>query len=319
MMDFDWAEKLVERGLVGQKRLNGFYHDNFFVENAGTKYLLRVKREAVSQLDTRQMEESTVLRLLEKQDFPAPRLLYENKEKGFSIHNFIEGDVFSSLYPGAVAPALIENCAELLARLHDLDWPETVKTTVVAQQGYQDTAGFAQWLIADEKRIFDALWAQDPAVYDDYDFPHDPLAVLRPMAAQIKSEPLTLCHGDLHRHNIIVCNNKGLVALDWELALWGDELYDLATHCVRMFYSEDETQRALLRYIALRGYRSQLAEIKRDFCFYVSFEIIKKMIGDVFRYRHETRGQSASLKATNPLDVTLPGTIERARQIWAGS
>lgn len=61
--------------------------------------------------------------------------------------------------------------------------------------------------------------------------------------SQLASRPFSLIHGDLHRHNLIVDDAGDLWTIDWELAMIGDPLYDLATHLHLMRYPPREEAR----------------------------------------------------------------------------
>ncbi|MGW6455056.1 phosphotransferase [Streptomyces sp. NPDC055078] len=65
---------------------------------------------------------------------------------------------------------------------------------------------------------------------------------------ELTNRPFTLVHGDLHRHNFIVDTEGDLWTIDWELAMIGDPLYELATHLHLMRYGQREAQSISLRW-----------------------------------------------------------------------
>ncbi|MFF3359094.1 phosphotransferase [Streptomyces sp. NPDC002917] len=66
---------------------------------------------------------------------------------------------------------------------------------------------------------------------------------LRRAGGGLTPRPSALIHGDLHRENFIVDPDGDLWTIDWELAMVGDPLYDLATHLHLMRYPAVEQGR----------------------------------------------------------------------------
>lgn len=63
---------------------------------------------------------------------------------------------------------------------------------------------------------------------------------LEKRGVELRSRPFALLHGDLHRDNIVVGPSDRLFFIDWELAMYGDPVYDLATHLRLMRYPADQ-------------------------------------------------------------------------------
>ncbi|OAR24050.1 hypothetical protein A8W25_16445 [Streptomyces sp. ERV7] len=73
--------------------------------------------------------------------------------------------------------------------------------------------------------------------------PGNVLHELKERAAALRPRPFSLLHGDLHRKNLIVDPAGDLWTIDWELAMIGDPLWDLATHLHLMRYPPREARR----------------------------------------------------------------------------
>lgn len=69
------------------------------------------------------------------------------------------------------------------------------------------------------------------------------LDALRGPAGRLTCRPYTLVHGDLHRSNFIAAEDGDLWTIDWELAMIGDPLYELATHLHLMRYTQRDADR----------------------------------------------------------------------------
>ncbi|MEV6169054.1 aminoglycoside phosphotransferase family protein [Streptomyces sp. NPDC051954] len=99
----------------------------------------------------------------------------------------------------------------------------------------------------------------------------------------------TLLHTDVHRANVIVTpteNGDRLLVLDWELSLYGDPLHDLATHVVRMAYSESERKLAVecwAEAMKRAGHAPLTVGLDPDLDTYEGFERVQSVFPDVMR------------------------------------
>ncbi|MDB1087946.1 aminoglycoside phosphotransferase family protein [Streptomyces sp. ACA25] len=106
-------------------------------------------------------------------------------------------------------------------------------------------------------------------------------------ADQLTHRPFCLLHGDLHRDNLIVAAEDGaLWTIDWELALLGDPLYDLATHLHLMGYPPAQQ-------LTLPGRWSRVVEevlpgasagLLRDLPVYLQYKRVQSVFTDVIRH-----------------------------------
>ncbi|MEU3190598.1 phosphotransferase [Streptomyces sp. NPDC006992] len=162
--------------------------------------------------------------------------------------------------------------------------------------------------------------------------PHSRLAA---EAARLTDRPSCLLHGDLHRANFIVDPADTLWTIDWELAAFGDPLYDLATHLYLMDYPPRQRARVVAEWrqavtAVLPGADAGLAD---DLPRYLAYKRAQSVFADVVRQavaidtahgtpaRAEQLGRTAKLvhdvlvRAAEPLelaDVPSPGVIELA-------
>ncbi|MFJ9366440.1 phosphotransferase family protein [Nocardia sp. NPDC101769] len=67
-----------------------------------------------------------------------------------------------------------------------------------------------------------------------------PVATIETGWRTLESRPFRLVHADVHRKNMIIRDGQEVVFLDWELALYGDPVYDVAPHLHKMGYQPDE-------------------------------------------------------------------------------
>ena len=125
-------------------------------------------------------------------------------------------------------------------------------------------------------------------------------------ADRLTERPFALLHGDLHRDNLIVAEADGLLwTIDWELALLGDPLYDLATHLHLMRYPAAQENELLTRWARMveDNLPGAAAGLVRDLPHYLAYKRVQSVFTDVIR-------QALVVRATRPaeLDEQLPRT-----------
>jgi hypothetical protein len=98
----------------------------------------------------------------------------------------------------------------------------------------------------------------------------------------LTDRPRTLLHGDLHRRNLVVDRAGDLWTIDWELALLGDPLYDLATHLHLMDYPADQEQEMVRRWQRAVGPRRS-AGTAQDLPHYRAYKRVQSLCTDVLR------------------------------------
>ncbi|SFC26556.1 aminoglycoside phosphotransferase family protein [Streptomyces aidingensis] len=160
-------------------------------------------------------------------------------------------------------------------------------------------------------------------------------------AGRLTDRPFCLLHGDLHRDNLIVAAGDGaLWTIDWELALLGDPVYDLATHLHLTHYPRSQQPAVIGRWArtmpaALPGAADGLAA---DLPVYLAYKRVQSVFTDVIRHALAVRAADRDLRpvriarATQAVGTVLtraapalglaripsPATIERAYTRLAG-
>ncbi|MFF8096106.1 phosphotransferase [Streptomyces sp. NPDC016675] len=109
-----------------------------------------------------------------------------------------------------------------------------------------DTGGFLQRLVAFvEEQVYAANRPEFGALFADLGVRDASLVRLSEHATGLTERPFCLLHADLHRENFVIDPEGGLWTIDWELAMVGDPLYDLATHLYLMRYPADQEERLI--------------------------------------------------------------------------
>ncbi|MFJ1577883.1 phosphotransferase family protein [Streptomyces sp. NPDC088182] len=104
-----------------------------------------------------------------------------------------------------------------------------------------DSAAFLDRLIGfTEEQVYRRHGAPYQRLFEELGVGAEALVRLRERAVELRRRPFSLLHCDLHRKNLIVDRRGDLWIIDWELAMIGDPLYDLATHLHLMRYPRRE-------------------------------------------------------------------------------
>jgi hypothetical protein len=293
----------------------GYYHHNIRVDTAEGPVIVRVPIPGADVMDLRLWDEPDILAAIGSVVDTAPRLIQVSDRPAFQIHSFVPGAVLNQVAPrGVPVPEhVIPDVAALFANLaaipaHQLperpdDWPSD-----------GDTAGFARRLAADSRRVYAANRAAHTDLYQRLDIPGDPFAPVDSRWATLTARPFVLVHSDVHRKNIIVHNGRSFF-LDWELALFGDPVYDLAVHLHKMTYLPDE-QEKLVAIWSREMPGPHTTHAAADLETYLVHEQIKSALVDSVRYAQAFAGAPAPYPLPT-LAAKLAALLTTARRHWA--
>jgi hypothetical protein len=114
-----------------------------------------------------------------------------------------------------------------------------------------DTDGFLERLIHfAEEHVYRANLPRFGALFEDLGIDDVSFKNLREHVAGLTPRPFCLLHADLHRENFVLDPEGRLWTIDWELAMFGDPLYDLATHLYLMRYPKWQEDGLVRRWCA---------------------------------------------------------------------
>ncbi|MEV1010787.1 aminoglycoside phosphotransferase family protein [Streptomyces sp. NPDC049881] len=223
----------------------------------------------------------------------APVYQLGSPDDDLRVHGYIEGEALSvSRPPGTpLSGGELSQLAELSGRLATVP-PSAMalvhRCPVVLRP--RNSREFLHGLIRFTRRRVYAV--HRPAMEGLFTSLHIGPGVLGPSgplsreASLLTDRPFCLLHGDLHRDNLIVAEADGLLwTIDWELALVGDPLYDLATHLHLMRYPPAQEPEVLARWAraveaSLPGASDGLA---RDLPRYLAYKRVQSVFTDVIR------------------------------------
>ncbi|MFF5230742.1 phosphotransferase [Dactylosporangium sp. NPDC000521] len=284
----------------------GFYNTNVRVG----AHLVRVPIGGADRMDLRIWPEAAVLTTVSTHLDCVPKLRSISDEPQYQIHEWIDGPTLNDIAPrGTRLPAgMTDQFAAFFARLEDVPllslpplpagWPED-----------GDSAGFAAQLLDITKGVHATFAAGFAGLWTRFRIPDDPFAALT--LRSLSPRPFRLVHADVHRKNVML-RDGAAVFLDWELAVGGDPLYELAVHLHKMGYladEEDAMRAAWARACGADQWPGWESDVER----YLAHERVKTAIVDSVRY--------AKLVAEDPSELALCTTtftdkLTLARRVW---
>ncbi|MFI0963845.1 phosphotransferase [Streptomyces sp. NPDC021080] len=238
--------------------LHGYHHETYVVRlpraAAGAeqvRWKCREPRPGLLWFDRRCFaSEEQLLRALAGRIEGIPDLVPELAGTATpGLQRFIEGSTLGTLYGsgGEIPFALfgqIVSLFEQLARVkaNSLDVGRTCKSADRPAEG--DTTGFLERLILfTERDVYQRNMHDFKVLFYGLGLDGDSFGKLRGHVSGLTARPFCLLHADLHRENFVVDAKARLWTIDWELAMFGDPLYDLATHLYLMRYPAEQERR----------------------------------------------------------------------------
>lgn len=298
-----------------QSVLAGFYNDNYRLVHDGHALLFRFPKEDVEQFDPRPFKEHDVYKLIADQGLPAPNLFYVSPDEDFQVFEFINGALVDELCPPG--QEITENHIERITKFY--------KKVAQLELDVSDVIS-KDWPLKGPQLIFlEKLFEKSWFVYKDhqnthrhiYEFlklPEDPYAIFLKRAGELTKRPWRLIHSDLHRQNMIEKEDGQLIMIDWELALYGDILYCVASHLHRSRFFPDEKE-----LIAKRIYEALPQDFQKnymkDLSFYLDFEALSSIIGDTVRFPQLFKKRAFSDTTMNELSVYYSDNLNRISDI----
>ncbi|MEU9941426.1 aminoglycoside phosphotransferase family protein [Streptomyces lavendulae] len=294
---------------------SGHYNRNVRVETADGPVVVRMRNHHAEAMDLALWPEPEVLAAIADRVPSAPRLLHAGTDPDFQIHGFVGGRRVDTLAPeGAALPGAVLDGVEGLYR--DLlrvplsalppvprDWPD---------EG--DTTGFADRLTSLVQAIRHRGDEEAEGLYEALGVPKDPCGVLRERFRGLAARRFGLLHADVHRQNMILTDAGRVAFLDWELALWGDPVYDLADHLHKTAYRADQA-----REVTEGWERSAPLECRRgwrpDLGTYLAFEAVKSAVVDTVRWGRRIADAEEAGERTR-LARELAAKLAAARPHW---
>ncbi|WP_326712325.1 MULTISPECIES: aminoglycoside phosphotransferase family protein [unclassified Streptomyces] len=229
--------------------LKGYHHETYVLPFLPTgdlsrtgRWKCRDPRSGLFWFDRRCFEsEEALLGALSGRISRIPEVV---EVEGAKLQQFIEGSTLGSLAKrGKSAPSdLTGQLGSLFREMAEVR-PDSLsiarKCTKEDQAPEGDSAEFLERLIRfTEKQVYEKNLERFGGLFGRLGLDGEAFTRLRKHVLGLVERPFCLLHADLHRENLIVDRSSRLWVIDWELAMFGDPLYDLATHLYLMRYPE---------------------------------------------------------------------------------
>ncbi|PVE07141.1 phosphotransferase [Streptomyces scopuliridis] len=189
-----------------------------------------------------------------------------------------------------------------------------------------DSAAFLDRLIGfTEDQVYRRHGEPYQGLFEELGVGAEALVRLRKRAVELHRRPFSLLHCDLHRKNLIVDRRGDLWIIDWELAMIGDPLYDLATHLHLMRYPRREEARVARRWqrAVERARAGSSYGWEDDLPLLLAYKRVQSVYTDVIRTAlllGEGRGRSARPGPGSGLNLRLlPRAAWRIQRVLAAA
>jgi aminoglycoside phosphotransferase (APT) family kinase protein/tetratricopeptide (TPR) repeat protein len=261
----------------------GFYNYNVKLAAPTGPVIVRMPIHGTDVMDLAIWPEPAAFRAIRGAVTHAPVLLWAQDQPRFQVLEFIGGELLDASAPrGVPVPGhVIADVAHLFGQLCRI--PKVrIPPLPAGWPADGQTPDFARRLSAITEGVFTRFQPEFGDLFAHFGIPSDPLAAVLARWAALHLRPFRLLHTDVHRKNMIVACGQTYF-LDWELALWGDPVYDLAVHLHKMGYSPAEHQAMQTAWLAaVPGDASD--NWKPDLDAYLGHERVKSAIVDTVRY-----------------------------------
>jgi aminoglycoside phosphotransferase (APT) family kinase protein len=233
-------QALYRHALTQQDSAAGYYNHNIRLDTDDGAVIVRIPIPGAATMDLTIWHEADVLAAIHPYVKHIPTVRHVSTTPPFQVHDFVDGDVLDIIAPrGTRLPLHVVD--DVVAFFRDLvNVPTAVlPATPPGWPADGDTASFAHRLSDITATVYGTYRGELGALFAAAGIPAEPLAPVLTEWDSLARRPFRLVHADIHRKNMID-TGTATVFLDWELAVYGDPLYDLAVHLHKMAYLPDE-------------------------------------------------------------------------------
>lgn len=293
------------------KRLKGHNNKNYIYYSNASRYIIRMNDSSTEKVDFGMIPESKVLLFLTEQGFPAPQLLYYDLEKNVLLLTYQEGKTLSELFgpQGSIPDHIVIGIAKEMKRLHGIGYPK-----IKFSKSYPtspNTIGFYQSYHFSTEKMYSTLNRKYSCLFKALAFPNDPFELLHDDIWALEPRNFTLCHCDIHRHNVILTPNDNIYFIDWELSAIGDPLYDIAVHFQKTRYTAEQEKMFLQHYTEGQECEKVINQVQ----IYRRLETVKYAITDGVRIMECIRDDSSTSDITDMI-MRYQHKLELAYKLW---
>ncbi|MFI5686825.1 phosphotransferase [Streptomyces sp. NPDC051636] len=213
------------------------------------------------------------------------------EDGGLKLQRFIEGRTLGSVCASglAVPEEFLRQIVGLFRQLVVVT-PETLsvdrRCKAEDRPDDGDSDGFLERLVCfTEEQVYQRNLTGFERLFKDLGVDAESFKHLRKHVSGLRERPFCLLHADLHRENFIVDDDRVLWTIDWELAMVGDPLYDLATHLHLMRYPARQARAVAERWAGAveRARPGSAAGWRHDVPLLLGYKRAQSLFTDVIR------------------------------------
>jgi aminoglycoside phosphotransferase (APT) family kinase protein len=246
------------------------------------------KRDAIESIPRIWPREAEVLRAVNSRLPDVPRCLVDTGP--WTLSSYVPGRLLEKEVPkgGTYGTPLMSKLADVFAALADVSKDELPQLPAYWPRDW-DSQGFLRCQVQfTNDAVYGANLARFGALFDAVGVPEDAAERFLAITPGLTPRPFSLLHTDVHPGNIVLSPRKDgtrPVVIDWESAMYGDPLHDLATHLVRMGYIDAERDAMINEWLrAMRPRHPEATEgLEKDLPVYLAFEHVQSVFPDVMR------------------------------------
>lgn len=288
--------------------MSGFYHENSRVGDV----VIRKEHRGAPEMDLRIWHEADVNLIVARHGIRVPRLIALLRAEAIQIYDFVNGQLLDDFAPkgASLSKAItgeINSFYEKLRTVPLTELPELPSNWPA--EG--DSVAFACMLSSFTDAIFRKYSESHGQFFERLQIPKDPISCLS--WSNLSSRPFCLLHSDIHRKNVIIAEDGGLCLLDWELAMWGDPLYDLAVTIHKMKLVDGDRELLIQGWTRASGLSDNA--IREDLVRYLEHEVVKSAIVDAVRLRYQYR-TADSTKQKAEFVTKLHAKLAAGHEVW---
>lgn len=266
-----------------EPRLAGWYNDNMRVTSSSGQVIVRVPRLIVEfDPEPRMFNEASVLSCLNDLELPVPIVLFSSSH--FQIHQHIGGRPLSFSHPdGSLVPEIaLTTISQIQNSLGTVD-RDRIRLLGPSKRYYSERYmscnGFSQQLRLWLSSVYSKSTNLAKSVLAEVGVTENPFK--QPCILTNSSRNLRLCHGDLGRGNCLWDENN-LFLIDWELALWGDPAWELASYLHRFVLHDRQESLAISMHVESQP-EALVEAFLKDMSLYRTQEIDRSVVIDGIR------------------------------------
>ncbi|AEV81652.1 hypothetical protein ACWT_0638 [Actinoplanes sp. SE50] len=231
---------VIERWTVTGPEFRGFYNVNAVAQTDAGVAIVRSRIPATDQMDLRPLDEVAILEAIAGRVY-APQVWRTDPARRFFVCSFVGEATLNEISPRGTA-VMMQQMDSIIGTMAALT-TVPVSAFVAMQRDSISALGLPvtstlDMLVSHLGLLANEAIERRPILAAALSLPSVD-GIVSAIPQREVARPDVLMHCDLHRKNLRTgAPGGGLYVLDWELALVGDPLYDLAVHIHKMSYPE---------------------------------------------------------------------------------